>query len=159
MCEWARGFPGEVTGARRGQFLMGLSALFASRRNPPSSLFPYLCISIVRLFLSLSFSACSPDPPVSLSDVIRWLRLMSSCLCWRVRIVHGRERKEVSIWWYLEISVCIWSDTVLDSEQVSVSVKPLETFWTHVETLMSGWTTSFRNVASRQRFLDLRTGE
>jgi len=33
VCEWARGFPGEVTGARRGQFLMGLSALFASRRT------------------------------------------------------------------------------------------------------------------------------
>lgn len=136
---------------------MGLSALFASRRNPPSSLIPYLCISIVCPFLSLSFSACSPDPPVSLSDVIRWLRLMSSCLCWRVRIVHWEKERRCpsggilkylfvfSRTWCLDLNRC-WCQWNLWRRG-----GPLNSSWTHAETLMSGWTTSFKNLASGQR--------
>lgn len=87
-------FPWGSYRGKKGSVFNGPVCPLRLQKNPlPSTLIPYLCISIVHLFLSVGFSACSPDPAVSLSDVIRWLHLVIFCLCRGVRIVLGEEER------------------------------------------------------------------
>ncbi len=137
------GFPwGRHRGKKGSAFNGPVCPLRLQKKLPFLCLIPYLCISIVRLFLSLAFSACSSDPPVSLSDIIRWLRLVSFCLRWRVRIVQGEKERRCPSGDILKYQYVFSQTPCLTLNRCWCQWKlwrwggPLNSFWTHAEMLM-----------------------